>query len=181
MRTTFIPLVIALAFATGACGESDNPQPATSSDSAEAQALQERVEKLESEAKERDAAAAKKLKAARSKARAAERKARAARHAAKRRRVQAREEAAQADAVDVAVDEDSGGIVVPNVVGLDHQAAQDALQGEGLWLLDEEDCTGQGRMLLFDRNWEVVSTDPPAGTHVDEDTTITLCSKKQGE
>jgi hypothetical protein len=181
MRTTFIPLVIALAFATAACGEADDPQPATSSDSAEAQALQERVEKLESEAKEHDAEAAKKLKAAKSKARAAERKARAARRAAKRRRAQAREEAAQAEAVDVAVGGGSGDIVVPNVAGLDHQAAQDALQGEGLWLLDEKDCTGQGRMLLFDRNWEVVRTDPPAGTHVGEDTTIIICSKKQGE
>jgi hypothetical protein len=36
-------------------------------------------------------------------------------------------------------------------------------------------------MTLWDRNWEVVSTDPPAGTRVSEDDTITLCSKKQGE
>jgi hypothetical protein len=55
------------------------------------------------------------------------------------------------------------------------------MQGEGLWILDEEDCTGQGRMLLFDRNWEVVGTDPAAGTRVTADTTITICSKKEGE
>jgi hypothetical protein len=181
MRTTLMPLVIGLAFAVAACGDSDDQQPAGSSGGAEAQALQERVEKLESEAKKRDAEAAKKLKAARSKARAAQRKAREAKREAKRRREQAREEPARAEPADVAVEQAGGGIVVPDVTGLDHQAAQDALQGEGLWLLDEKDCTGQGRMLLFDRNWEVVSTDPPAGTHVSEDTTITLCSKKEGE
>ena len=70
---------------------------------------------------------------------------------------------------------------MPNVVGLDHQAAQNALQGEGLYALDEKDCSGQDRLLLFDRNWEVVKTDPPAGTKVSEATTITLCSVKQGE
>ena len=70
---------------------------------------------------------------------------------------------------------------MPNVVGLDHQAAQNALQGEGLYLLDERDCSGQDRLLLFDRTWEVVRTDPAAGTKVSEDTTITLCSVKQGE
>ncbi|HWM12567.1 MAG TPA: PASTA domain-containing protein [Solirubrobacteraceae bacterium] len=171
MRITFIPVAVVLAIALGACGESGEPQPAKSVDGGDAKALQERVEKLESEAKQREAEAARKVRAAKRKARAAERRARAA---AKRKR-----EAANAEAVEVAAG--GGGITVPSVVGLDHQAAQDALQGEGLWSLDEEDCTGQGRMLLWDRNWEVVSTDPPAGTPVSEETTITICSKKQGE
>ena len=70
---------------------------------------------------------------------------------------------------------------MPDVAGLDHQAAQDALQGEGLWLLDEMDATGQDRLPLWDRNWEVVRADPPAGTAVSEDTVITIYSKKQGE
>jgi hypothetical protein len=74
-----------------------------------------------------------------------------------------------------------GGITVPDVVGLDHQAAQDAMQGEGLYNLRERDCSGQGRLLLFDRNWEVVRTTPPGGAHVSEDTKITICSVKQGE
>lgn len=176
MRTSLTPFVIALALAVGACGDSDEQ----ASPASDAQALQERIEKLESEARKRQAAARRKLRAAKRRAETARRKVRAARREAKRRRARARERAAESDAVDVAADE-PGGIVVPDVVGLDHQAAQDALQGEGLWLLDEEDCTGQGRMLLFDRNWEVVSTDPPAGRRVSEDTTITLCSKKEGE
>jgi ATPase subunit of ABC transporter with duplicated ATPase domains len=181
MRTTLTPLVIALALALSACGESDDQQSPASSSGGDAQALQERVEKLESEASKRDAEAARKLKAAERKARAAERKARKSKRDARRRRAKARETAAQAEAETVAVDQGGGGIVVPDVTGMDHQAAQDVMQGEGLWLLDEVDCTGQDRMLLWDRNWEVVSTDPPAGTHVSEDDSITLCSKKQGE
>jgi hypothetical protein len=74
-----------------------------------------------------------------------------------------------------------GDITVPDVVGEDHQLAQDTLQAAGLYSLDEEDATGQGRLLLWDRNWTVVRQDPPAGTKVNEDETITLSSKKDGE
>ena len=180
MRITLVPLVIALALALGACGESEDQQSAATSRTGDAEALQERVEKLESEAEKREAEAARKLKAAERKARAAERKARKAKRDAKRR-AREREAAAQAEAETVAADGGDGGIVVPDVAGMDHQAAQDVMQGEGLWVLDEVDCTGQDRMMLWDRNWEVVSTDPPAGTRVSGDDTITLCSKKQGE
>jgi PBP1b-binding outer membrane lipoprotein LpoB len=72
-------------------------------------------------------------------------------------------------------------IVVPDVVGLDHQLAQDTMQAAGLYVLDEEDATGAGRLLLFDRNWTVVSQDPPAGTLVNADQTILLRSKKDDE
>ena len=75
----------------------------------------------------------------------------------------------------------SGTIEVPDVVGEDHQLAQDTMQAAGLYNLSEEDATGEGRMLLYDRNWTVVSQDPPAGTRVSEDQTITLSSKKDGE
>jgi len=67
------------------------------------------------------------------------------------------------------------------VVGKDHQLAQDTLQAAGLYLLQEEDATGQGRLLLLDRNWVVVSQDPPAGTTVSEDATITLSAKMDDE
>jgi hypothetical protein len=75
----------------------------------------------------------------------------------------------------------AGEIKVPDVVGLDHQLAQDTMQASGLYNLSEEDATGQGRMLLWDRNWTVVSQDPAAGTMVAEDQTITLSSKKDDE
>lgn len=72
-------------------------------------------------------------------------------------------------------------ITVPDVVGMNHQYAQDELQAAGFYMLDERDATGQDRLMLWDRNWVVVSQDPPAGSRVSEDATITLSSKKEGE
>jgi beta-lactam-binding protein with PASTA domain len=71
--------------------------------------------------------------------------------------------------------------VVPNVVGLNHQLAQDTMQAAGFYFLTEEDATGQGRALLNDRNWVVVSQSPAPGTHAPPETKITLRSKKIGE
>lgn len=85
----------------------------------------------------------------------------------------------------VSPSEDEGGgggrITVPDVEGKDHQLAQDTMQAAGLYMLEEEDATGQGRALILDRNWTVVEQDPPAGTEVSEDQTITLRSKKDDE
>jgi hypothetical protein len=72
-------------------------------------------------------------------------------------------------------------IKVPNVVGKDHQLAQDTMQAAGLYHLVEEDATGQDRVLLYDRNWTVVSQSPPAGSRVSEDKAIVLRAKKDGE
>lgn len=73
-------------------------------------------------------------------------------------------------------------VKVPNVVGHNHQKAQDYLQSLGFYALAEEDVTGQGRLLLWDRNWVVVRQSPKAGTVADpEKVTITLYSKKIGE
>jgi hypothetical protein len=55
------------------------------------------------------------------------------------------------------------------------------MQAAGLYNLHEEDATGQGRILILDSNWEVVEQDPPGGTKVGEDASITLRSKKIGE
>jgi PASTA domain len=110
---------------------------------------------------------------------------RAARRAVRKERARERarterERAAQAE-TEATPEDSAGGIEVPNVVGVDHQLAQDTMQAAGLYLLQEQDCTGQDRFLLWDRNWVVVSQDPPAGSVVNEDATITLCSKKDGE
>jgi hypothetical protein len=75
----------------------------------------------------------------------------------------------------------SGKVRVPNVVGMDHQLAQDTMQAAGLYMLDEVDCTGQDRMLIIDRNWTVQKQTPAAGKRVSADSTITLCSVKDGE
>ena len=74
-----------------------------------------------------------------------------------------------------------GSIEVPKVVGMDHQLAQDTMQAAGLYSLSEEDATGQGRSLLWDRNWTVVSQSPSPGSQVSEDQTIVLRSKKDDE
>lgn len=71
--------------------------------------------------------------------------------------------------------------VVPNVVGLNHQLAQDTMQAAGFYYLTEEDATGQGRLLINDRNWVVVSQEPQGGTQAASDTKIVLRSKKIGE
>lgn len=71
--------------------------------------------------------------------------------------------------------------VVPNVVGVNHQLAQDTMQAAGFYFLTEEDATGQGRLLVVDRNWVVVSQEPKGGSRVPADTKIVLRSKKIGE
>lgn len=72
-------------------------------------------------------------------------------------------------------------VAVPDVVGLNHQLAQDTLQAAGFYALREEDATGADRLLINDRGWEVVKQDPKAGVKVDPESTITLSSKKLGE
>src|SRR4051812_33972310 len=47
-------------------------------------------------------------------------------------------------------------VKVPNVVGQNHQTAQDYLQSKGFFRLAEEDATGQRRLLIWNRNWQVV-------------------------
>jgi hypothetical protein len=71
--------------------------------------------------------------------------------------------------------------VVPAVVGLNHQLAQDTMQAAGFYYLTEEDATGQGRLLINDRNWVVVSQSPAGGTTASLDSKILLRSKKIGE
>lgn len=87
-------------------------------------------------------------------------------------------------AADPGSEDDFGGAdvgVVPQLVGVDHQLAQDTLQAEGFYFIDEIDCSGADRLLLWDRNWKVVEQKPPAGTKASLEDTITLCSVKDGE
>lgn len=70
---------------------------------------------------------------------------------------------------------------VPNVVGMVHQTAQDTMQASGLYVLAEQDATGQGRLLINDRNWVTTAQTPAAGEVVDCGTTVTLSAKKTDE
>lgn len=72
-------------------------------------------------------------------------------------------------------------IKVPDVSGMNHQDAQNAMQKAGLYNLREVDGTGQGRALVIDRNWVQTGQDPAAGTEVPADAVITLTAVKAGE
>lgn len=89
------------------------------------------------------------------------------------------------DVADAALEEEaepsSDCIKVPDVVGKDHQLAQDTMQAAGLYSLAEQDASGQGRMLVLDRNWTTVKQRPKAGSCVSEDTEIMLSAVKDDE
>lgn len=69
---------------------------------------------------------------------------------------------------------------LPNLTGVNHQTAQDALQAAGFFNLREKDASGKGRLLLLDRNWKVCRQEPGPGAHGVE-ITVTLYSVKQEE
>ncbi len=70
-------------------------------------------------------------------------------------------------------------VKVPDVSGMNHQDAQDAMQKAGLYNLREVDGTGQGRLLVIDRNRVQTGQDPAAGTEVPADAVITLTAVKK--
>lgn len=70
---------------------------------------------------------------------------------------------------------------LPNVVGMNHQTAQNRLQAAGFHNLRERDCSGRKRLLLLDRNWKVKSMSPNAGQRVSTKRAITLCSVKYSD
>ncbi|MCP3799486.1 PASTA domain-containing protein [Allokutzneria sp. A3M-2-11 16] len=75
----------------------------------------------------------------------------------------------------------AGDVTVPNVVGMEHQKAQDTMQAAGLRNLTEEDATGRKRLLVNDRNWVVVTQEPAAGAVVPKTTKVLLKSKKKDD
>ncbi|MGC5011650.1 PASTA domain-containing protein [Streptosporangium sp. DT93] len=71
--------------------------------------------------------------------------------------------------------------VLPDVVGMNLQKGQDAMQAAGFHVLNDKDATGQNRFQVYDRNWVVTRQSPAAGRKVPVDTLITLYAKKIGE
>ena len=61
-----------------------------------------------------------------------------------------------------------GAGVMPDVVCMNLQAAQDRIQKTGVFYSRSEDATGKGRAQLFDRNWIVVSQSPAPGSRIGE-------------
>lgn len=71
--------------------------------------------------------------------------------------------------------------VVPDVVCMDLQAAQERLRAAGYTNIRSEDGLGQGRSQIIDRNWVVIAQSPAAGSRKKAETPIRLTSVKYGE
>jgi hypothetical protein len=74
-----------------------------------------------------------------------------------------------------------GDLVVPDVSGMNHQDAQNAMQAAGLYNLREVDSTGKHRAMILDRNWCQTGQDPKPGAKVGAHTAITLYARKCDE
>jgi len=70
--------------------------------------------------------------------------------------------------------------IMPNVVGMNLQAAQDLIQTTGVFFSKSVDCTGRDRMQILDRDWQVVSQTPAAGAEFGENEAV-LGVVKPGE
>lgn len=70
---------------------------------------------------------------------------------------------------------------MPKLVAKNLQLAQDILQNEGSYLLDQTDALGLHRVQLVDSNWKVCAQSPRAGTTVPVDAMVTLAAVKLDE
>jgi len=64
---------------------------------------------------------------------------------------------------------------MPNLIGMDLQGAQDAVQsltGGTVWFSGSTDRTGKGRARIVDRNWQVCTSTPAPGATFTTSTTI---------
>ena len=58
--------------------------------------------------------------------------------------------------------------LMPNVLCMNLQEAQDEIQDHGVFFSRSEDATGEGRMQLNDSNWQVVAQIPDPATPIGE-------------
>ena len=71
--------------------------------------------------------------------------------------------------------------VMPRVVGMNLQLAQDLLQSKGSYIMDQTDYKGLGRWQILDSNWKVCAQSPSAGKKLPISTMVTLASVKLAE
>jgi hypothetical protein len=71
--------------------------------------------------------------------------------------------------------------IMPKVVGMNLQLAQDLLQSKGSFILDQEDFKGLSRLQVLDSNWKICKQSPSAGKKVVTSTLVTLWSVKLTE
>jgi beta-lactam-binding protein with PASTA domain len=71
--------------------------------------------------------------------------------------------------------------MMPSLVGVNLQEAQNLLQARGSFLLTQTDGAGQGRFQMLDLGWKVCAQDPAAGTETDILTLVELITVKLSE
>jgi hypothetical protein len=72
------------------------------------------------------------------------------------------------DATDQPDEADDAQAIMPEVVCLDLQTAQDTIQAAGVFFSRSHDATGRDPMQLLDSNWQVVAQTPAPGTPIGE-------------
>lgn len=77
--------------------------------------------------------------------------------------------------------QDAASFTMPNLVGMGLQDAQDLLQSQGSYLLDQQDASGLGRLQMIDSNWKVCTQSPSAGSSVGIQSTVQLGAVKLDE
>ncbi|WP_223309437.1 PASTA domain-containing protein [Gordonia hankookensis] len=70
--------------------------------------------------------------------------------------------------------------IMPDVVCMNLQDAQNKIQDAGVFFSRSTDATGQGRSQILDRNWIVVAQTPDPGTPIGEGDAV-LSAVKIGE
>lgn len=70
---------------------------------------------------------------------------------------------------------------MPKLVGKNLQLAQDMLQKQGSYLMDQVDALGLDRFQIDDSNWKVCKQSPKAGKKVPVDAMVTLSAVKLTE
>lgn len=71
--------------------------------------------------------------------------------------------------------------IMPKVVGMNLQLAQDLLQSKGSYVIDQVDFKGLNRFQVLDSNWKVCTQSPSAGKKIPISTVVTLASVKLTE
>ncbi|MEV7972949.1 PASTA domain-containing protein [Cellulomonas sp. NPDC089187] len=71
--------------------------------------------------------------------------------------------------------------VMPDVVGMNLQEAQELLQSHGSYLMDQEDASGRRRPQLRDSNWQVCAQVPEPGVESPTTVMVELSAVKLGE
>ncbi len=72
--------------------------------------------------------------------------------------------------------------LMPDLICLDLQSAQDEIQDHGVFFSRSVDASGAGRRQIRDSNWVVVAQQPPAGSPIGEgDAVLSVVKRGEGD